>query len=158
MSNQDTDLNPNVDQWNNGTEPAAELTRLLALRRAAMEGFGERAIQVGRPMAQIEEALVPLYLHHRYAVDSAVTVLGGQEYIYAIRGDGRTPTKWVPAARQRAALDAIDERATAERPRAALGGGHHHPAASTGLRDDARDVPAHDRRRVRSGVAGDGRH
>jgi hypothetical protein len=107
MSNQDLDVNPNVDQWNNGTDPAAELTRILALRRAAMEGFGERAIQVGRPMAQIEEALVPLYLHHRYAVDSAVTTLGGQEYIYAIRGDGRQPTKWVPAARQQAALAAL---------------------------------------------------
>ena len=107
MSNADLDLHPDVDQWNNGTDVAAELTRILALRRAAMEGFGERAIQVGRPMAQIEEALVPLYLHHRYAVDSAVTVLGGQEYIYSIRGDGRTPTRWAPAARQRAALDAI---------------------------------------------------
>jgi hypothetical protein len=109
MSNQDLDLSPDVDQWNNGTDVAAELTRMLALRRAAMEGFGERAIQVGRPMAQIEEVLVPLYLHHRYAVDSAVTVLGGQEYIYAIRGDGRTPTKWAPAARQNAALAALME-------------------------------------------------
>jgi len=107
MSNQDSDVNPNVDQWNNGTDVAAELTRLLALRRAAMEGFGERAIQVGRPMAQIEEALVPLYLHHRYAVESAVTAMGGQEYIYAIRGDGRVPMKWVPAAKQKAALDAL---------------------------------------------------
>lgn len=107
MSNQDTDVNPNVDQWNNGTDVAAELTRILALRRAAMEGFGERAIQVGRPMAQIEEALVPLYLHHRYAVESAVTAVGGQEYIYAIRGDGRTPMKWVPAAKQNAALNAL---------------------------------------------------
>jgi hypothetical protein len=107
MSNQDTDVNPNVDQWNNGTDVAAELTRILTLRRASMEGFGERSIQVGRPMAQIEEALVPLYLHHRYAAESAVTAIGGQEYIYAIRGDGRQPTKWVPAARQRAALDAL---------------------------------------------------
>ena len=107
MSNQDLDVNPGVDQWNNGTDVAAELTRLLALRRAAMEGFGERAIQVGRPMAQIEEALVPLYLHHRYAVDSAVTALGGQDYIYAMRGDGRTPMRYVPAAKQNAALDAL---------------------------------------------------
>lgn len=107
MSNQDLDLNPGVDQWNNGTDEAAELTRLLQLRRAAMEGFGERAIKVGRPMALIEEALVPIYLHHRYAVDSAVTALGGQEYIYAIRGDGRTPVRWAPAARQNAALTAL---------------------------------------------------
>ena len=107
MSNQDTDLNPSVDQWNNGTDEAAELTRILELRRAAMEGFGERAIKVGRPMALIEEALVPVYLHHRYAVDSAVTALGGQEYIYAMRGDGRTPVRWAPAARQTKALDAL---------------------------------------------------
>jgi hypothetical protein len=107
MSNQDLDLNPNVDQWNNGTDVAAELNRLLALRRAALEGFGERAIKIGRPMAQIEEALVPVYLHHRYAVDSAVTAIGGQDYIYAMRGDGRTPTRWVPADRQNAALTAL---------------------------------------------------
>jgi hypothetical protein len=33
--------------------------------------------------------------------------LGGQEYIYAIRGDGRVPTRWAPAARQQAALSAL---------------------------------------------------
>lgn len=107
MSNGDLDLNPGVDQWNNGTDEAAELTRILQLRRAAMEGFGERAIKVGQPMALIEEALVPVYLHHRYAVDSAVTALGGQEYVYAMRGDGLTPTRWAPAARQTKALDAL---------------------------------------------------
>ncbi len=58
-------------------------------------------------MALIEDVLVPLYLHHRYAVDSAVTVLGGQDYIYAMRGDGRTPVRWVPADPQRKALDAL---------------------------------------------------
>jgi hypothetical protein len=46
-------------------------------------------------------------MYHRYAVDSAASTLGGQDYIYSFRGDGRTPTKWVPAAQQRAALDAL---------------------------------------------------
>jgi len=58
-------------------------------------------------MAMIEEALVPLYLHHRYAVEAAASTLGGQNYIYAMRGDGRTPVEWVPAATQKAALDAL---------------------------------------------------
>ncbi len=107
FSNQDTDLHPGVDQWNNGMDEAAELMRILQLRRAAMEGFGERAIRLGRPMAMIEEALVPVYLHHRYAAESAVTALGGQEYTYAMRGDGLTPVRWVPAARQTAALEAL---------------------------------------------------
>jgi hypothetical protein len=72
-----------------------------------LERFGETAIQKDRPMAVIEEAFVPLYLHHRYAVDSAVTVLGGQAYIYAMRGDGRTPVRWAPAVAQRQAIDAL---------------------------------------------------
>ena len=58
-------------------------------------------------MAMIEEVLVPLYLHHRYAVEAAASALGGQNYIYAMRGDGREPVEWVPAAAQKAALDAL---------------------------------------------------
>jgi hypothetical protein len=107
MTNQDLDGHGRVDQWNNGTDAAAELTRLFAVRRAALARFGERALQAGQPMALIEDALVPLYLHHRYAVDAAVTVLGGQDYAYAMRGDGRTPTGWMPAGAQRQALEAL---------------------------------------------------
>jgi hypothetical protein len=58
-------------------------------------------------MATVEDALVPLYLHHRYAVEAAASAIGGQDYTYALRGDGHTPVSWVPAARQKAALDAL---------------------------------------------------
>ena len=107
MSNQDTDASPKVDQWNNGTDVAAELTRIMGIRRAALNRFDETVIKKDAPMATMEEALVPLYMYHRYAVESAATALGGQDFIYAFRGDGRTPTKWVPAEQQRAALDAL---------------------------------------------------
>jgi hypothetical protein len=50
---------------------------------------------------------VPLYLHHRYQVEAAASALGGQHYIYAIRGDGRDPVRWAPAAEQRSALSAL---------------------------------------------------
>jgi hypothetical protein len=107
MTNQDIDGNPNVDQWNNGRDMAAELDRMMTVRRAGLERFGVTAIQANRPMALLEDVFVPLYLHHRYAVDSAVTVIGSQDYIYAMRGDGRTPTRWMPAAAQRSALAAL---------------------------------------------------
>jgi hypothetical protein len=55
----------------------------------------------------MEELLVPVYLHHRYQVEAAASVLGGQHYIYAIRGDGREPTRHASAAEQRSALDAL---------------------------------------------------
>ena len=107
MTNQDMDANGNVDQWNAGTDMAAELRKTMTVRRAGLERFGETAIKPNQPMAMIEDVFVPVYLHHRYAVDSAVTVLGGQDYIYAMRGDGRTPTRWMPAQAQRNALDAL---------------------------------------------------
>ncbi|HEX7118217.1 MAG TPA: zinc-dependent metalloprotease [Longimicrobiales bacterium] len=107
LTNQDIAVHPRADQWSNGTDAAAELERMLDVRRAALERFGENAIRRGRPLATLEEALVPLYLHHRYQVEAAASVLGGQDYVYALRGDGRTPVRPVPGDRQRAALRAL---------------------------------------------------
>ena len=109
LTNQDTDATPKSDQWNNGSgiDMAAELTRIMKIRRAALNRFDETVIRKDAPMATMEEALVPLYMYHRYAVEAAASAVGGQDYIYAFRGDGRTPTKWVPAAQQKAALDAL---------------------------------------------------
>ena len=107
QTNQDIDVNPRVDQWSNGTNAAAELDRMMAVRKAALSTFGANAIKLGTPMAQIEETLVPLYLHHRYQVEAAASVLGGIHYIYAIRGDGRQPFRRASGAEQRGALSAL---------------------------------------------------
>jgi hypothetical protein len=107
MTNQDLGLHPGVDQWNNGVDNAEELNRLMSLRRAALTRFGQASIPANTPMALLEDTLVPVYLHHRYAAEGAAASIGGQEYIYAIRGDERPPVRWVPAARQQAALAAL---------------------------------------------------
>jgi hypothetical protein len=107
MTNQDLDANPKVDQWSNGVDQAAELNRVMKIRRAALDRFDETVIRKDQPMATMEEALVPLYMYHRYAVEAAASMLGGQDYIYAFRGDGRTPTRWEPANLQAEALDAL---------------------------------------------------
>jgi len=107
MTNQDIAAHPRADQWSNGTDAAAELNRMMDVRRAALNRFGEAAIKRGQPMAMLEETLVPLYLHHRYQLDAAASVLGGVDYIYALRGDGRDPVRMAPAAAQQAALIAL---------------------------------------------------
>jgi hypothetical protein len=107
MSNQDTDIHPRVEQWSNGVNQADELNRLMKIRRAALNRLGEHTIRNGAPMATIEEPLVPIYMYHRYAVESSASMVAGQDYIYAMRGDGRTPVKWETAANQRKALDAL---------------------------------------------------
>jgi hypothetical protein len=107
MTNQDLGAHARVDQWSNGTNAAAELDRMMAVRRAALSRFGQNAIKRGMPMAQIEDALVPLYLHHRYQVDAAASALGGLYYEYAFRGDDRAPVRRVPGPEQRAALASL---------------------------------------------------
>ena len=77
MTNQDTDSNPKVDQWSNGVNQADELNRLMKVRRAALNRIGEHTIRTGAPMATIEEPLVPIYMYHRYAVESAASMVGG---------------------------------------------------------------------------------
>ncbi len=107
FTNQDTDIHPRSDQWSNGTNQADELNRMMKIRRAALDRIGERTIRMGAPMTTIEEPLVPIYMHHRYAVESASSMIAGQDFVYAMRGDGRTPTKWETAANQRLALEAL---------------------------------------------------
>ena len=98
---------PQAHLWDNGADAAAELRRVLQVRRAALDRFGEAAIRAGRPMATLEEVLVPLYLHHRYQTEAAAKVLGGQEYAFALRGDGQAGPRPVPGAVQRSALEAL---------------------------------------------------
>ncbi len=107
FTNQDIDIHPRTDQWSNGLNQADELNRLMKVRRSALNRLGEQSIRNGAQMATIEEPLVPIYMYHRYAVESASSMLGGQDFIYAIRGDGRTPMKWESAVNQRKALDAL---------------------------------------------------
>jgi Met-zincin/Domain of unknown function (DUF5117) len=107
LTNQDTDIHPRSDQWSNGTHQADELNRVMNIRRAALDRIGERTIRLHAPTTTIEEPLVPIYMHHRYAVEGSASMVAGQDFVYAMRGDGRVPTRWVSAADQRKALDAL---------------------------------------------------
>jgi hypothetical protein len=107
LTNQDTDAHPRADQWSNGVNQADELNRMMKVRRAALNRLGEHTIRNGAPMATIEEPLVPIFMYHRYSVESAASMVAGIDYVYAMRGDGRTPLKWETAANQRMAIAAL---------------------------------------------------
>lgn len=98
---------PQVHLWDAGTNAVDELQRMLALRSAVLARFSENVIQPGRPLATIEEALVPAYLMHRYQLEAAAKSIAGTAYTYALRGDGQVPLTPVAPAEQRRALEAI---------------------------------------------------
>jgi hypothetical protein len=107
FTNQDIDIHPKADQWTNGANQTDELTRLMKVRRAALDRIGTNTIRSGVPTVMIEEPLVPIYMYHRYAVESTASAIGGQDFVYAMRGDNRTPLEWVSAEMQRKAIDAL---------------------------------------------------
>jgi hypothetical protein len=105
---------PHAHLWDNGPDSAAELNRILKVRAAALARFGEDAIQPDKPMAELEDTLVPLYLLHRYQTEAAAKEIGGLDYRYALRGDGELVTRIVDPADQQKALDAVLKTLSAE--------------------------------------------
>ena len=85
--------------WDSGANAVDELDRLMKVRRAALARFGENNIREGSPQATIEDALVPIYMLHRYQVEAASKLIGGMDYTFALRGDGEVATQIVAAAR-----------------------------------------------------------
>jgi hypothetical protein len=98
---------PETHLWDSGKNAVDELNRLMGVRAAALQRFGEKNVREGTPLALLEDVLVPLYLSHRYQVEAAVKTVGGLRYRYALRGDGQTPTEMVSAAEQKKALEAV---------------------------------------------------
>jgi len=98
---------PFAHLWDGGSDAADELHRVLAVREKALLNFSENNIPIGTPMAELEEALVPLFLFHRYQVEAAAKLVGGVEYTYAVRGDGQMTTRLVDSETQTKALDAL---------------------------------------------------
>jgi len=95
--------------WDSGANPVDELNRLMTVRAAALKRFGENNIRESDPLATIEDTLVPIYLLHRYQVEAASKLIGGMDYVFALRGDGQTPTNVVSPTQQRRALAAVLE-------------------------------------------------
>lgn len=98
---------PRANLWDNGNDPVAALAETLEVRSHALQRFGLDRLASGRPVAELEEVLAPLYFYHRYQLEAAVKVIGGMEYNYALVGDGQWTTRPVDGERQRRALEVI---------------------------------------------------
>ena len=84
-----------------------ELVRESAVRNVLLSKFSDNVIATGDPMWMLNERLVPVYLHHRWAIEAAIKAVGGMNYTFALRGDTQTPTTIVDPVKQRQALSAL---------------------------------------------------
>jgi hypothetical protein len=100
-------MHPQGNLWDNGADAIVELEHLLRVRAYALNNFSENNIRPGRPLATIEEVLVPIYLLHRFQLEAVAKLIGGQYFNYGLRGDGQAATVTVSAAKQQDAISAL---------------------------------------------------
>ena len=93
--------------WDNGKNAVDALSDLMKVRAAALNRFGENNIREGAPMATLEDVLVPLYMYHRYQVEAAAKLVGGEDYTFSLRAKGDKNPQIVPPEEQRRALSAV---------------------------------------------------
>jgi hypothetical protein len=98
---------PDGNLWDNGADAIAELEHLMRVRDVALQRFSERNIRIGRPLATIEETLVPIYLLHRFQIQAVGKLVGGQYFNYRVRGDAQDDARPVAVARQQQAINAL---------------------------------------------------
>ena len=98
---------PFANLWDDGKNPVRGLVEALDVRRIALDRFGRRNLEAGRPLAELEEVFVPLYLHHRYQVDAAVKMVGGTTYDHAMNVATGKTLEPVPIELQKDALQVL---------------------------------------------------
>ena len=100
--------------WDNGDNLVEHLKHEIEVRRIGLENFSQNVIDRGTPISELEWALLPLYMHHRFQLNSAAQSVGGADYRYAVRGDGQLPLTIVEADEQRDALETVLSTLTPE--------------------------------------------
>ncbi len=95
---------PYASVWDNGGDAVQSLQDTMAVRAIALRNFGANAIATGRPMADLRQVIVPIYLYHRYEVAAAAKLVGGYEFSYKAKGDALSSGGVVADDKQRAAL------------------------------------------------------
>jgi hypothetical protein len=98
---------PYAHLWDNNTNAANELNRIIEIRKIALNNMGLNSIPEGFPVSSIEDVIVPVYLMHRYQLEAASKLIGGLLYTYAHKGDGQLITEMIPAENQEMAFKAI---------------------------------------------------
>jgi len=98
---------PSAHLWDNGAKPIQALKDVLAVRKIALKKFGLDTIVQGQELFKLEKILTPIYLLHRYQVESVVKLIAGVEYRYAIKGEQNVENHLIDGTRQKAALNSL---------------------------------------------------
>ena len=95
----------NGHMWENGSNPLDAFDEISQVRQLALANLGLDTLSPNSSLSSLENALVPIYLLHRYQLEAVAKQVGGLVYEYERKGD-YTQTQGqqfvAPAVQQRA--------------------------------------------------------
>jgi hypothetical protein len=101
---------PRWNRYDDLADPAEYLRQTIAQRKVLMDKYGPGVLQPGEPYGNLRGIrLWMVYLHHRWAIDTATRYIGGMYHNFAVKGDSIPPTEIVPAAKQREIVGLLTE-------------------------------------------------
>lgn len=102
--------------WDNGANPLAEYDHLLQVRAIALGNMGLNTLPDGNSLSSLENALVPVYLLHRYQLEAVAKQVGGINYFYENKGDLAKPqgVRLVPSETQVEAMTRLIDASSTE--------------------------------------------
>jgi hypothetical protein len=98
--------NPEGALWDDSSDPVGELRRMMTVRRAALQRFGQASIPADESIGGLRRAFVPIWLLDRYQIEAAAKSVGGLDFPYALNREGLL-ARTLPGASQWAALYAL---------------------------------------------------
>jgi hypothetical protein len=101
------DSDPRWAEYDWGPDPVAWLRTTQRVRRVILERFGPDQLGPGEPVYDLQQRFNLAYLYHRFGIEAALQYVGGQFQTNALKGDGQVPSAWVPAAKQKEALELL---------------------------------------------------
>ncbi|MEO8431020.1 MAG: zinc-dependent metalloprotease [Acidobacteriota bacterium] len=101
------DQDPRWAEYDWGGDPVRWLATTQAVRHVILDRFGPAQLKPGEWVYDLQGRFNLAYLYHRFGIQTAQQFVGGQFQTNAVAGDGQKPVAWVPAEKQREALNLL---------------------------------------------------
>jgi hypothetical protein len=99
---------PRWNRYDDLASPTQYLRETVAQRKTILNRYGPDILQAGEALGDLRDArLWMAYLHHRWAIDTAVRYIGGEYDNIAVKGESIPATQIVPGALQREVLSLL---------------------------------------------------
>jgi hypothetical protein len=95
---------PRWNSYDDGPDPVTWLKQVLPVRNTLLAHYSPRMLRPGEPNSMVTSRLPLVYLFHRYALGSAINVVGSAKVPLSLAGDGQQPVIVWPVDSQKEAL------------------------------------------------------